>query len=777
MPVWTTLLDAFQGIRARLPAVGGSSDAADALPVIHRLAIIYLMLPVAIWLLGWFEWWFGIPAAALLAAGLWRALCGSWRAPVTPAAVVLLLFALGCVMVTAYGGLFDVSGGDQRAHRAVLLDLGRGGWPTYLTDYLHDAPPLLRYYLGWYLPPALAGKWLGPAALNWAVPLWTWGGLALIVLLFTRGLPTLRAMLLAATVLITFSGMDALEYALHEGLPDAARLLRDKLGEVSLSFIQSPTSPMFLEYQSHAQTFKVTPQHFITGGLATLLIIRLRRQPRFLAVSGIVLAACLFWSSLLSLGLLPLAAALLVKNGIRPFLKWQNVLVALPLAALLALYLTSGKIDFATGWLWEAYPGRFQLAADLFIFYAGEFAVLALLLWRLHPRVIREPFFIASVAVLLVAPWFWYGGPNFSELTLRVVVPALFVLSYYAAHTLAGRLPELAAPPAPIAEIGAAKVGGDSSRPALALLVIVLSVGAVSAMFEFAILISNPGPLPYERTDNSLLIDSTSWAALQRTTRDIPVSLQTLLRKHDDKGGPKGDLVISSKYDVYLNASRLIYVNRNCSLDDEDSRWFFLHVYPVDPDDLPEHRKRYRYDELDFRFSSFYHYKYDGNCVAAQRLPDYDIARIHTGQFIPAAGRVWEAGFNLETGEPVNLSDAYRSEYRAIVSGEPLIRSHFDVYLGAGVLNFVKEPCGPGDTEPTFVVHVMPADANDLPDHRKQYGFDNLDFHFSPGGVRFDEKCLARQALPDYDIVHIRVGQWIPAANRTVWSEEYSLRE
>ena len=36
------------------------------LPVLHRLAIIYLMLPVVIWLLGYFHWWFGIPATALL---------------------------------------------------------------------------------------------------------------------------------------------------------------------------------------------------------------------------------------------------------------------------------------------------------------------------------------------------------------------------------------------------------------------------------------------------------------------------------------------------------------------------------------------------------------------------------------------------------------------------------------------------------------------------------------------------------------------------------------
>ena len=77
------------------------------------------------------------------------------------------------------------------------MDLTRGGWPTYLVDYLNDSPPLLRYYLGWHMVPALLGRWLGPAALDWAVPLWTWCEAALVVLLFARGLPTLRAALAA----------------------------------------------------------------------------------------------------------------------------------------------------------------------------------------------------------------------------------------------------------------------------------------------------------------------------------------------------------------------------------------------------------------------------------------------------------------------------------------------------------------------------------------------------------------------------------------------------
>ena len=88
---------------------GSRGTAFPSLPVPHRLAILYLMTPLAVWLVGWFQWWFGIPAAALLALGLWQALSGSWR--VTPRfaiVLVLLLVAAGWVMMTAAGGVFDV---------------------------------------------------------------------------------------------------------------------------------------------------------------------------------------------------------------------------------------------------------------------------------------------------------------------------------------------------------------------------------------------------------------------------------------------------------------------------------------------------------------------------------------------------------------------------------------------------------------------------------------------------------------------------------------------
>ena len=102
-----------------------------------------------------------------------------------------------------------------------------------------------------------------------------------------------------------------------------------------------------------------------------------------------------------------------------------------------------------------------------------------------------------------------------------------------------------------------------------------------------------------------------------------------------------------------------------------------------------------------------------------------------------------------------------RSAYEEMVSTEPAIRADFDVYLMENTLVYVKEPCARADIEALFFLHLHPVDVNDLPDHRRQYGFDNLDFSFDEHGVISDVKCLARIPLPEYDIARITTGQFV----------------
>ena len=432
----------WRSVAARYRTYRGEAAPTPELPALHRLAILYLALPLAIWLVGWLEWWIGIPATLLLALSLWKASSGSWRPNLTPPTLVLALFGLGWALLTPAGGFAALNAADWINHRAVLLDLGQGGWPTYLTSYVHDEPPLLRYYLGWYIAPGLLGKWLGPAALNWAVPLWTWGGFTLLLLLFTHGLPTLRAALLAAVIFLLFGGLDLSRVLIYEGIPDAGPFLFEQWGKGRIHF-QPDWGPSNLDVQAILDTSTWSPQHIIPGGIAPLLLLQLRQRPRFLAVVGIVLTTCLFWSTLLSIALLALASGLLAVNRLGRLLTWQNLLAAPLLAGTLAIYLASSGAGFQTGWLWEVYDDRLRMALDMMVFYTVEFGALAFLLWRVRPQTMRDPFFFVSLAILCLVYWFYVGHPRFSELSIRMAVPAVTVLAFFASRAVVERLPEM----------------------------------------------------------------------------------------------------------------------------------------------------------------------------------------------------------------------------------------------------------------------------------------------------------------------------------------------
>ena len=111
-----------------------------------------------------------------------------------------------------------------------------------------------------------------------------------------------------------------------------------------------------------------------------------------------------------------------------------------------------------------------------------------------------------------------------------------------------------------------------------------------------------------------------------------------------------------------------------------------------------------------------------------------------------------------------------RYERYAKQAAPVLDASDYDLYLVEGArwneLLFFRDQC-PDDPHAHHVrmgggrvfAHVWPADANDLPVARRQFGFDALvDFERRLPGWRKDGKCYAVCRLPDYDIARIRAG-------------------
>ena len=118
---------------------------------------------------------------------------------------------------------------------------------------------------------------------------------------------------------------------------------------------------------------------------------------------------------------------------------------------------------------------------------------------------------------------------------------------------------------------------------------------------------------------------------------------------------------------------------------------------------------------------------------------------------------------------------------RLLAESEQLVvRPDIDLYFDRNGkrLVYVKKRCQPAaglsaqshpvPAEPRILLHLIPADVDDLPDYRKQYGFDNWDFHFNDYriDIQLGERCIAVRNLPAYDVVDIRTGVYTDAGPR-----------
>lgn len=119
---------------------------------------------------------------------------------------------------------------------------------------------------------------------------------------------------------------------------------------------------------------------------------------------------------------------------------------------------------------------------------------------------------------------------------------------------------------------------------------------------------------------------------------------------------------------------------------------------------------------------------------------------------------------------PSPRNDYYQS-IMAEIGHSSISSSRWDIYMHKNRLVYTKESCRQEDIDRPFFLHIDPVDKADLPDWRKQQGFDNLGFFFEDGGLRDGEKCLIIRQLPDYDISLISTGQNISEDTLTRWWE------
>jgi hypothetical protein len=391
------------------------------------LATGFFALPNLIFLLGWVRPEIGIPVALLVTAGVvWFAVQKNDFSP--RPALTLNSFLLALTVASLWALLAGVGGvlpqsSDYIKHNLLSHDLVTSSWPVNYSSTGHDT--YLCYALGYYLVPALAGKFCGMDAVTWVTFFWTFTGLFLFfwwaVTLTDSPRTTVAAILLFASTGIFWALFK------RHGIPGLVTTtgLEPKLLDGGLLYSESDSFTRFL----------YGPQHALTGWLgAALLFDRLwtQKNPRG---AIFIWTLCVLWSPLTSLGLLLVPLAALGRADWKKYFEPLNFL-ALPLLAVLGVYFQGHLPLPDKGFIGKILPG-----AECILYYTLFVLLLftpLLFLWLVEQKekILGEwrPLFFCSSATLLLLPLWRFGLAG--DLREQAGGPALLFLALAAAKIL-----------------------------------------------------------------------------------------------------------------------------------------------------------------------------------------------------------------------------------------------------------------------------------------------------------------------------------------------------
>lgn len=393
----------------------------------------YLLLPNAIFALGWLRLAWAVPLVALIVVAVTDAARRSFTdTPPLSARLWILVGGLAVFWAIAGGiGELNVQTWDYLKHNLVFHDLITRSWPISYRG-ASGGDSILCYYLAYYLPTGVLGKLLGIRWAAMASLAWGLGGLLLAFAWVARlGRPRGGWVLVLFTLVDGFSWMPGLyslaqKIGLLAGAPDRDWWYTNNFAEHFFTFAGPQTRLIF---QAEPAALIWVPQHTLGAWLGAACVMRslLEGQPaRYVLVAN---AAAALWSPFVALGLLPFTAAACVRDW-RSNLAWRRTAPAAALALTVALYFQAhGPQQFA-GLLFSTFSAPADwLRYTLFLALTVGIFWLAVGFVRRRLGLVTEPEWhaLSLASLTLVATTLIYLG-KYDDWAMRVSMPALFVV-------------------------------------------------------------------------------------------------------------------------------------------------------------------------------------------------------------------------------------------------------------------------------------------------------------------------------------------------------------
>lgn len=388
-------------------------------------AVIYLALPVAVFFLAYGKPTVGIASAAFIATALWR--CATLVDRRSAFAVGMLdVYFVACSAAVVFlsgsfgGGFFPNS--DWLKHFAIFRFLSDN------STLIGSAPgydgATLRYYIGWYIVPAMLTKVAGYEALLPIVSLWTTVGIYLFFRIVAQLSDAPKWRYALPLIFVAFSGADA-------------------IGTWLTGYHFGPAGHIewwagWVQYSSMVTDIFWAPQHALSAWLGIALAIRLKDSPASLAVFPVVTTALLLWSPFTAIGVAPFYLWAMVKSLrslrlIDGFIAVLMLMVTIVIGKYLMAGGSAGDMVFRAVWERHCGPQSLCFTGPHYLQFVALETLGFLALLHIAKR-FHEPNLWIATAILLTMPLFTFGGAN--DLNLHATIPALALLAIGSWHTM-----------------------------------------------------------------------------------------------------------------------------------------------------------------------------------------------------------------------------------------------------------------------------------------------------------------------------------------------------
>ncbi|MBI5953582.1 MAG: hypothetical protein HY865_18150 [Chloroflexi bacterium] len=404
---------------------------------LHRISILYLTFPFILFCLGWLRLSIAIPVVLIILWAIWKLFAQSTNPQSTnlpypnfQSTLYLLLITGTWLFLSGIGG-YTFQNWDHHWRNAVFHDLITYDFPVIYSAPEKGPVQMLVYYVGYWLPAAWVGKLIGWQAANFALFLWTWLGVLLVVFHLARKSEATSPLhrLKWALLLILFSGLDSLGTLLFAGeyptlFPPIQHLeiwsgnLQYSSFTTQLFWVFNQAVPAWLcvvmcvtlseakGLEHNVEDSSLTAKRFVQNDTIGQLIF--------------IWSLCLFFAPLAALGLLPYLAIELFKHTDfkSPFKNLRlDVLLASGIIVLVSfLYFASNTAAQERGLQSIALK-------DFLVFFLLEGGILWLVL---APLKWRDPRWAVTGLLLAIIPFIQLGSGR--DFIMRASIAPLFYL-------------------------------------------------------------------------------------------------------------------------------------------------------------------------------------------------------------------------------------------------------------------------------------------------------------------------------------------------------------